>query len=171
MDCSCQIPLSMGLPRWEYGGELSCFLPGDLANPGVEPVSLVPCTGRRALQHWCRPGSCFVHFVHLSVSSSLGLVYGNVGGLGKEFLPGEPVFASARPLSAARQEGSACMSQLRVSVVSSITRNRPAGRHSWGDRSWGRRAAGKGDSPTGKLAKESYGEPKSTRINQVQWKQ
>ena len=170
MDCSCQTPLSMGFPRWEYGGELSCFLPGDLANPGVEPVSLVSCIGRWALHHWCRLGSCFVQFVHLGMSSSLGLVYGNVGGLGKDFLPGEPVFASARPLSAAGQEGSACMSQLRVSLVSSITRNHPAGRHSWGDRSRGRRASRKEDSPTAKLAKESYGEPESTRINQVQWK-
>ena len=96
-------------------------------------MSLVSCVGRWALHHWCRLGSCFVQFVHLGVSSSLGLVYGNVGGLGKDFLPGEPVFASARPLSAADQEGSACMSQLRVSLVSSITRNHPAGRHSWGD--------------------------------------
>ena len=26
----------------------------------------------------------------------MGLIYGNLGGLGKDFLPGEPVFASAR---------------------------------------------------------------------------
>ena len=32
----------------------------------------------------------------------------------------------------------------------------------------GEEAAGKEDSPAGKLAKESYGEPESTGINQVQ---
>ena len=50
-----------------------------------------------------------MQFVHLGVSSSLGLVSGNLGGLGEDFLLGEPVFASARPLGAAGQEGSACM--------------------------------------------------------------
>ena len=42
MDCSmdCQAPLSMGFSRQEYCSGLPCPLPGDLPNPGVEPVSL-----------------------------------------------------------------------------------------------------------------------------------
>ena len=34
-----QDPLSMGFPRQEYWSGLSCPLPGDLRNPGIEPVS------------------------------------------------------------------------------------------------------------------------------------
>ena len=33
---TCQAPLSMGFPRQEYWGGLSCPLPGDLPDPGME---------------------------------------------------------------------------------------------------------------------------------------
>ena len=33
------VPLSMGFPRQEYWGGLSFPLPGDLPDPGIEPVS------------------------------------------------------------------------------------------------------------------------------------
>ena len=36
-----QAPLSMGFPRQEYWSGLPCPSPGDLPNPGVEPVSLM----------------------------------------------------------------------------------------------------------------------------------
>ena len=36
-----QAPLSMGFSRQEYQSELSCAPPGDLPDPGMEPVSLV----------------------------------------------------------------------------------------------------------------------------------
>ena len=36
-----QAPLSMGLSRQEYWSGLPYPLPGDLPNPGIEPVSLV----------------------------------------------------------------------------------------------------------------------------------
>ena len=36
-----QAPLSMGFSRQEYWSELPCPPPGDLPNPGVEPVSAV----------------------------------------------------------------------------------------------------------------------------------
>ena len=39
MECSPQSPLSMGFSRQEYWSGLP-FPPGDLPNPGVEPVSL-----------------------------------------------------------------------------------------------------------------------------------
>ena len=35
----CQVPLSMGFFRQEYGGGLLFPSPGDLPNPGIEPVS------------------------------------------------------------------------------------------------------------------------------------
>ena len=42
-----QAPLSMGLSKQEYWSGLPCPPPGDLPNPGIEPVSLhVSCTGR-----------------------------------------------------------------------------------------------------------------------------
>ena len=37
-----QAPLSMGFSRQEYWNGLPCPLPGDLPNPGIEPVSLMP---------------------------------------------------------------------------------------------------------------------------------
>ena len=37
-----QAPLSMGLPRQEYWSGAPFTTPGDLLNPGIEPVSLVP---------------------------------------------------------------------------------------------------------------------------------
>ena len=36
-----QAPLSMGFPRQEYWTQLPSPSPGDLSNPGIEPVSLV----------------------------------------------------------------------------------------------------------------------------------
>ena len=39
MDCiACQAPLSMGFPRQEYWSGLPFTPPGDLPNPGVEPM-------------------------------------------------------------------------------------------------------------------------------------
>ena len=35
-----QAPLSMGFSRQEYWSGLPCPLPGDLSDPGIEPVSL-----------------------------------------------------------------------------------------------------------------------------------
>ena len=37
---ACQAPLSMGFSRQEYWSGLPCPPPGDLPNPGIEPVSL-----------------------------------------------------------------------------------------------------------------------------------
>jgi len=34
----CQVPLSMGFPRQEYWSGLPFPSPGDLCNPGIEPV-------------------------------------------------------------------------------------------------------------------------------------
>ena len=36
-----QIPLSMGYSRQEYWSGLPCPPPGDIPNPGMEPISLV----------------------------------------------------------------------------------------------------------------------------------
>ena len=37
---ACKAPLSMGFSRQEYWRGLPCPPPGDLPNPGIEPVSL-----------------------------------------------------------------------------------------------------------------------------------
>jgi len=37
---ACQTPLPMGLSQQEFWSGLPCFSPGDLPNPGVEPMSL-----------------------------------------------------------------------------------------------------------------------------------
>ena len=39
---ACQIPLSLGFTKQEHWSGLLCHLPGDLHNPEIEPVSLVP---------------------------------------------------------------------------------------------------------------------------------
>ena len=36
---ACQAPLSMGFPRQEYWNGLLFLIPGDLPNPGIEPMS------------------------------------------------------------------------------------------------------------------------------------
>ena len=36
---ACQAPMSMGFPRQEYWSKLLFPIPGDLPNPGIEPVS------------------------------------------------------------------------------------------------------------------------------------
>ena len=46
-----QAPLSMGFSRQEYWSGLPCTLPGNLCNPGIEPVSLES----RALQAYSLP--------------------------------------------------------------------------------------------------------------------
>ena len=38
---ACQAPLSMRFPRQEYWSRLPFLSPGNLPNPGVEPVSLM----------------------------------------------------------------------------------------------------------------------------------
>ena len=39
-----QAPLSMGFSRQEYWGRLQCPPPGDLPDPGIEPMSLTSPT-------------------------------------------------------------------------------------------------------------------------------
>ena len=46
-----QAPLSMGFSRQEYWNGFPCPPPGDLPNPGTEPVSYVSCFGRWVLYH------------------------------------------------------------------------------------------------------------------------
>ena len=38
---TCQAPLSMEFPRQEYWSGLAFLSPGDLPDPGIEPVSLM----------------------------------------------------------------------------------------------------------------------------------
>ena len=44
-----QAPLSMGVSRQEYWSGLLCPPPGDLPNPGIEPIST--CIDRGVLYH------------------------------------------------------------------------------------------------------------------------
>ena len=39
---TCQAPLSNGFSRQEYWSGLPCAPPGDLPDPGFQPVSLMP---------------------------------------------------------------------------------------------------------------------------------
>ena len=41
---ACQAPVSMGFSRQEYWSGLPCPTPGDLPDPGIEPVSLMSPT-------------------------------------------------------------------------------------------------------------------------------
>ena len=56
-----QAPLPTGFSRQEYWRGLPCPPPGDLPDPGIEPVSYVSCIGRRVLyneRHLGSPCSC-----------------------------------------------------------------------------------------------------------------
>ena len=58
MDCSHQASLSMGFSRQEYWSQLPFPSPGDLPNPGMEPVSLTSPAlrvGCLPLSHWGSP--------------------------------------------------------------------------------------------------------------------
>ena len=46
-----EAPLSMGFSRQQYWSGLPCPPPGDLPDPGFEPVSHVSCIGRWVLYH------------------------------------------------------------------------------------------------------------------------
>ena len=48
VDCSPQAPLSMGFSRQKYWSGLPCPPPGDLPDPGIEPMSLMSS----CLLHW-----------------------------------------------------------------------------------------------------------------------
>ena len=53
-----QAPLSLGFSRQEYWSGLPCPPPGDLPDPGTEPVSLIfPAFGRWVLYHWHHLGN------------------------------------------------------------------------------------------------------------------
>ena len=56
-----QAPLSIGFPRKEYGSGLPFPPPGDLPDPGIEPLSFfISCIGRQILYHcaaWEAPSS------------------------------------------------------------------------------------------------------------------
>ena len=98
MDCNCQLLCPWGFPSENMGVGCHALFEGILPIQGSDLRLLSPALA----------GGFFVWFVHLGLSSPLGLVYGNLGGLGMDFLPGEPVFASARPPSAA-QSGALCL--------------------------------------------------------------
>ena len=53
----CKPPLSMGFSRQEYWSGLPCPLPGDLPDPGTEPVSLMSLALAGSLYHQCHLGS------------------------------------------------------------------------------------------------------------------
>ena len=58
-----QAPLSMQFSRQEYWSGLPIPSPGDLPNPGTEPVSLISCIGRCVLYHLHHLGSPNPYFL------------------------------------------------------------------------------------------------------------
>ena len=68
VDCVHQAPLSMGFSRQEYWSELPFLSPGDLPNPGIEPVSLMsPVLASLPL---ASPGKLHDHgYIHLKFLS------------------------------------------------------------------------------------------------------
>ena len=58
---ACKIPLSMGFSRQEYWSGLPCLPPGDLPDPGIEPVSLLSPELLADSLHTEPPGIQFIH--------------------------------------------------------------------------------------------------------------
>ena len=52
---ACQAPLSMGFSRQEYWSQLPFPSPGDLPDPGIEPVSPTLKADSLPLSHWGSP--------------------------------------------------------------------------------------------------------------------
>ena len=52
-----QAPLSMGFPKQEYWSGLPFPLPGDLPNPGIQPMSLVSSALTDGFFNTAPPGS------------------------------------------------------------------------------------------------------------------
>ena len=75
----CQAPLSMRFSRKEYWSRLSCPPPGDLSNPGLEPMSLISpslvgvflTAGATWEAHWPSYLSLDIYFKNLSSLTSL----------------------------------------------------------------------------------------------------
>ena len=62
-----QAPLSVGFFRQEYWCGLPCPCPGDLPDPGIEPISLMsPCIGSWVLYHHCHLKCLQLIFTQLS---------------------------------------------------------------------------------------------------------
>ena len=53
---ACQAPLSMGFPRQDYWSGLLFPTPGDLLDPGIEPVSLALAGGFFTTEPPGKPG-------------------------------------------------------------------------------------------------------------------
>ena len=69
-----QAPLSVGFSREEYWSGLPCPPPGDLPDPGIEPVCLnVSCIGRRGLRPPGKPEQLGVDPVIGHIQESLGI--------------------------------------------------------------------------------------------------
>ena len=74
----CQSPLSIGFPRHSPWSGLLCPPPGDLPNPGIEPVS---CIGRQALYcqlHLWSPYNNITSLFLMELSSIQDAVCGKV---------------------------------------------------------------------------------------------
>ena len=52
-----QVSLSVGFCRQEYWSGLPFLPPGNLPDPGIQPVPYISCTGRLILYHLCHLGS------------------------------------------------------------------------------------------------------------------
>ena len=78
---ACQASLSMGFPRQEYWSGLPFPAPGDLPDPGMEPVSLVSQSDSLSIEPLRKPSSVYTsvllsQFVPPFSSSSVSTSYG-----------------------------------------------------------------------------------------------
>ena len=81
--CAYQASLSMEFPRQEYWSGLPFPTPGDLSNPGIEPMSPVPCAlaDRLPLRHL---GSLYIYtYTHTHTHTHTHTQFNQV-----EFFPG-----------------------------------------------------------------------------------
>ena len=59
---ACQAPPSTGFSRQEYWSGLPCPPPGDLPDPGIQPMSQVSCTGCWGFLPLAPPGKPNRHY-------------------------------------------------------------------------------------------------------------
>ena len=64
-----QAPLSIGFSRQEYWSGLSCPLPGDLPDPGIELMSSSLQTNCSLLIYWGSPNNYYLSLITVTLNS------------------------------------------------------------------------------------------------------
>ena len=83
-----QAALSMGFPRWEYWSGLPCPPPGDLPDPGIEPLSPALQVDSFPLSHWEPAMATFISISQMRKLRQEGLGHSSKSTTARKRWPG-----------------------------------------------------------------------------------